>query len=339
MQKELFEDLNNSVVLVTGATGLIGSALIRTLSEAADEFSLKMSILAQVRNEEKAKAVLGNLLEREDVNLLVSGMEEIDTECDYIVHAAGPTTSKYFVEHPVETIHSIVMGTDQILALAKKNKVKNMVYLSSMEEYGNPQTEDKLMTEEKCGFIDHLSLRSSYPEGKRMAEALCASYAAEYQVNVCIARLAQTFGPGVPFTDNRMFMQFARSAIHGTDIVLHTSGQSKSNFCFLSDAVNAILLLLKKGKPGEAYNVCNDKETRRIKEIAALVAAEIAGGRISVVFDIPESQNTYGYASDVEMQLCSDKLTGLGWKPEVSMKEAYERLIDYLKPMEENAQS
>ncbi len=327
----LFDELKESSILITGATGMIGSMMIRVLAEENDANDANIKIIGQVRNEDKARELLGSMVDRLDVQLICSETFDFNVDCDYIIHTACPTSSKYFVEHPVETIDASLHSTRNMLTLANKNKVKGMVYLSSMEEYGEPYISGQIMSEEDCGYIDHLNTRSCYPESKRMCECYCSSFAAEYGTNVMIARLAQTFGAGVPLEDNRVFMQFARSVIEGKDIVLHTEGKSMSNFCYLSDALTGILTILLNGNPGEAYNVCNDKESRTILEIANLVAYTIGKDKIKVVLDIPKSDYDYGYAKNVTMRLCSDKLCSLGWVPEVGIEEAYIKLIVYLK--------
>ena len=324
--KGLMEPFGNKRVLVTGATGLIGSMLIKTLHSANEEYGLEIDIVGLARSEERARKVLGDVLDH--VALICSDDFNIETNCDYIFHTSSPTTSKFFVEHPVETIDTILTGTKAMLELAKKSSA-TLVYLSSMEEYGVPFTPGEVMTEDKVGIIDHLNVRSCYPEGKRMCECMCVAYASEYGVETKIVRLAQTFGAGIPLTDNRVSMQFAKSVAEGKDIVLHTEGKSVSNFCYLSDAIFGILTVAVKGEKGEAYNVCNDAETRSIFQIAKLVAEEVAEGRISVVKDIPENVNL-GYAPDNTMQLSSEKLKRLGWLPKVGMEEGYRRLIRYI---------
>jgi UDP-glucuronate decarboxylase len=147
-------------------------------------------------------------------------------------------------------------------------------------------------------------------------------------MDVKVARLAQTFGAGIPLTDNRTPMQFARAAIEGKDIVLHTEGKSISNFVYLVDAITGILTILEKGKAGQAYNVCNDKETRSVREIAELVKDKVSGGKIEVKV---EKKENMGYAPDVAMYIDSGKLRSLGWKAGVGMAEAYRRLIEYLR--------
>lgn len=324
--KELMESFVSKKVLVTGATGLIGSMLLKTLDSANKEYGLNVDIVGLARSEERARKVLGDVVDH--VSMIYANDFSIEPNCDCIFHTASPTTSKYFVEHPVETIDTILTGTKDMLELAKKNNA-TLVYLSSMEQYGVPYVPRTVMTEDKVGVIDHLNVRSCYPEGKRMCECMCAAYASEYDVDAKIVRLAQTFGAGIPLTDNRVSMQFARSVVEGNDIVLHTEGKSVSNYCYLSDAISGILTVAAKGEKGEAYNVCNDAETRSIYEIAELVAEEVAGGTIKVVKDIPEGAN-FGYAPDNTMMLCSEKIRKLGWEPKVRMADGYKRLIGYL---------
>ena len=320
-KKELFEHLRNSSVLVTGATGLIGSMLVKTVLEANEAYGLNIKLTGQIRDREKAVRIFGELTDRFTLSLTDS------VPCNYIVHTVSPTTSKFFIEHPVETIRASVESAISVLEVARKNKA-SVVYLSSMEQYGVPFTSGEQMTEEKTGIIDHLNVRSSYSESKRLCECLCASYACEYGVDVKIARLAQTFGAGVSLSDHRMPMQFARSVVEERDIVLHTEGKSVSNFVYLTDAIAGILLLLSRQDPGSAFNICNDGETRSVREIAELVADKVANGKIAVQI---EKQDNLGYAPDNTFHLNSDKLRSLGWKPEVGMEEAYRRLAEYLR--------
>ena len=318
--KELFSALGGSTVLVTGATGLIGSVLVKTLLAANAEYNLGIKLIGQIRNPEKAKTLFGEAYDQ------ITFVSDPHVACDYIIHTVSPTTSKFFIEHPVETIQISVGTAMEVLEVAKENNA-NVVYLSSMEQYGVPYEAGQTMTEDKVGVIDHLSVRSSYSESKRLCECLCVSYAAEYGVDVKIARLAQTFGAGVPLTDNRMPMQFARAAAEGHDIVLHTEGKTISNFVYLADAIVAILTIMEKGQAGEAYNICNDKETRSVRDIAELVSTEVAGGAIQTRIEI---QGGMGYAPDVAMYLDSSKLRALGWEAKVDMAEAYTRLVSYL---------
>lgn len=323
------EFFRNSCVLITGATGLIGSLLTRSLALINRELSLNMQIILFVRSEEKAQAVFGNLLDREDISLCIGDildLPQIDKRVDYIFHTASVTASKTFVTRPVETLNIAIDGTRNILELAKILSAKGVVYVSSMEAFGITDAKKDKIKEEDLGYIDILSVRSSYSEGKRICETISAAYAAEYGVPVKIARLAQTFGAGVSSQDTRVFAAFTKSALKGEDIVLHTRGESVGNYCYTADAITALITILCYGKSGEAYTVANEQASMKIKDVAALVSEAVSKGHSKVVFDIPESTLTYGYAPDVTMRLSSQKLQALGWKPTVDLKEMFIRL-------------
>ncbi len=329
-----FSEFSDKTILVTGATGLIGSLLVKSLLYCSKEKGLNVKIVAIVRNIEKANEVFNNYICDclQFINCdLSNSVLDVDEKIDYIIHTAAITTSKDMIAYPVDNIKLAVNGTINVLELAHKNNVQGMVYLSSMEVYGQMNVESHLVKEDELGYIDISSVRSCYPEGKRICECLCNSYAKQYNVNVVSARLAQTFGPGISKNENRVFAQFAKSVINNTDIVLHTKGLSEGNYVYTADAIRAILLLLIKGTKGEAYNVVNEKNHMTISQMANMVAEEIAEKKISVIFDIPANSESLGYAADTKMHLSSSKINNIGWKPLVELREMYKFLIDYLR--------
>ena len=322
--------LSNKSILITGATGLIGSQIVKTLLLFNDKCNANIDIIGVARNVEKADNVFGNWRSRKDLSMLFTDItKEIIFEkgIDFIIHGANTTLSKEYVDKPVETAQTIINGTDNILKFAVIQNIKSMIYLSSMEMYGIPDEKCSCMHENMAGYIDTLNVRSSYSEGKRMAETLCACYCKEYGVPVKVARLAQVFGADVSFKDNRVFVQFAMSAIKQKDIVLHTKGESYGNYCYTRDAVVAILMLLNRGMNGEAYNVVNEATNMKIKDMAEMVTDKIANGDIDVIYDIPDAAMKYGYAPDVALKLSSEKTNKLGWKSEVGLEEMYRRMI------------
>ena len=333
-----WDSLRDSRVLITGATGLIGSLLCRTLLAANDAKGLNMHILGLVRSLEKAEAILPGLSGREDVTLIRGDITEpVGTGCgaDYIFHCAGITASGTMIAKPVETLMTAVEGTRNMLELAREGQVRAFVYVSSMEVYGAFSDPGHAVTEEASGYVDPLEVRSNYPVSKRLCENMCIAYYTEYGVPVRVARLAQTFGAGILPGENRIFAQFARSVIKGEDIILHTKGLSEGNYCYTGDTVRGLLTIALAGKSGEAYNVSNPETHTTIGEMAQMVCRDIAGGAVKVVYDIPKS-NPFGYAADTRMKLDSGKLQALGWKPEVGLREAYERMIGSIREMEKD---
>lgn len=316
----LSSDLADARFMITGATGLIGSTLVRCLL-AMDN---NISITIPVRSQEKAIALYGADASR--LNIVECDLMEycatLNEEFDYIIHCASPTAGSYMNEHPVETYELAVETTRALLQYSRKHPVKGMVYVSSLEYYGQ-NFNDHVITEDFLGYVDATSPRSSYPLGKRAAEYLCASYAQEYGVNVKIARLTQTFGAGVSPDDNRVFAQFARSVINGTDIVMHTKGESAKPYCYTTDCASAIFTILLKGANGEAYNVANQDTYISIRELAEFLRDNFNPNIKVIIDEHPEM----GYAPVTKLNLSANKLLGLGWKPVNGLKDMFAKLI------------
>lgn len=318
--KNIINDFDMSVfdgktILVTGATGLIGKLCVKSLLNSG----YNTQVIALVRDEEKAKNIFG---ESKRLTYLVQDINQrINTtrRVDYIIHAASTTSSKDFVEKPVETIYTAINGSRNVLEFAKNKRLEGMVYLSSLEIYGVNEKEN--IKERDYGYIDILNPRSSYSESKKMVETMCISYGTEYGVPVKIARLAQTFGAGVSISDNRVFAQFAKAIINKENIILHTKGETKRNYCYTTDAVRGIFTILTKGENNNAYNVANENSYCSISEMAHLLENEYT----KVEYKIDEVNR--GYNPTVKIALNTEKLNALGWEAKVNLKEMFERLI------------
>lgn len=318
--------------LITGVTGLIGSLCTRLLLERNRTANAGISILALVRNEEKARSMLGEYGEDDGLRYIVQDVCDfsISEPCDYIIHTACPTASSFFAAHPVETADAIVLGTRRILEYATSVKSSSVVYVSSMEVYGNGNSEpglDHLLTEADTGYVNPCSIRSCYPEGKRMAENYCASFASEYGTPVKVARLAQTFGPGIPKNDTRLFAQVARCAMNDTDLVLKTTGASTRMYSYTTDAVAGIMTALLCGENGVSYNVANPSTYSSVREMAERVITRFSEGGAKLVIDVDPNAP---YPPEHHLPLDVSKLQALGWSPTVGLEEMYRNLIDYL---------
>ncbi|MCD7749655.1 MAG: NAD-dependent epimerase/dehydratase family protein, partial [Oscillospiraceae bacterium] len=321
-QKQIpWQQLRGKTVFLTGGTGLIGSTLVSGLLYANQVHGLDLTVVLLVRNIERAKAQFAAQLGDSNALQMVEGTVEhlpaLSMPIDYLIHGASPTASTYFVEHPVETIFTAVNGTENLLKLAQEKGVKGFIYLSSMEMYGTVRTEQPL-SEEDVGYLNPLVVRNCYPESKRMCEAMCAAYASEYGLNAKSVRLAQTFGPGVAADDRRVFAEFGRCAVNRQDIILQTEGKSKHCYVYTMDAASGILTALLLGEPGRTYNVANPATYSSIREMADMVARELADGEIGVKIAATE-ESRRKYPADHFLNLQSDALNALGWTPTVGL--------------------
>ena len=323
-QNRIFDEFDSKSILITGSTGLIGSELALGILCANRLRNLNIKVIALVRNEEKAKKIFEKVLENPNLEIIVQNVNQpltYEGKVDYIIHTANTTSSTDFVTKPVETIMTIINGTKNMLDYAKKVSAKSFLYLSSLEVYGTILSETPLK-ESEYGKLEILSSRNSYSEGKRLAENLCISYSCEYGLNTKIARLAQTFGAGVTKDDNRVFAQFAKSVINKTNIVLHTKGETVRNYCYITDAVSALLTILLKGKDQVAYNVANPNTAISIKDMAGIAAEK---GEVEVKYEIDNKER--GYNPVVKIILDTAELEKLGWEAWIDLDEMFERLI------------
>lgn len=326
----LVKPLENKRVLVTGASGLIGTQIGKGLILCNKKYGTHVNVLLHDIFEDKLVERYGEDLKREEVEVMVSDIREgfsYEKDVDYIIHCASNTSSKFFVTNPVETISILMEGTKNTLEFAKEKNVKGFVYLSSLEIYGDVFDEKEKISEDSYHFLDFLNIRSSYPEGKRMCECLCSAYASEYNLPIFIARLAQTIGADVNPNDNRAFAEFARCAVLGNNIVLKSKGGTIRNYCDIADTTVALFYILTKGEKGNAYNVANRSTLCSIKELAELYC-KLSKHDIHLEFDLSKNPEELGYQHEIKVNLDPSKIEALGWRPVYSLKNTVQKLID-----------
>lgn len=283
-------------ILITGATGLIG----REVSWKCQSGGMN---------------VIGISSKDCDIRQNININEPID----YVVHLASPTKSSFFVEHPVETIDIIFNGTKNILELARDKKVESIVIASSIEAYGKNIT-DNFLDEKSYSTLDINDIRSSYALGKVGAEFLSKSYFAEYNMPVKVARLATVIPNAISDNDNRLIPFAIRSAKRDGRITLDTGGEKKGTYISLQDAASALLYILTSGVDGEVYNISHPNGYYSVKQIVELIASNV-GSKIE--FGGSEQSK---YPSSSNWNMSPNKLMKLGWRPEVTIPEALERL-------------
>ncbi len=324
MTDEQWKALDHTGILITGVTGLIGSVVVRYLLRAQKERELTIRIYGLARSEARVRAVYSEA-EIQQIRILYGDVEQplqVTEQIGYILHGANPTGSRYFIEHPVETIRTALRGTENLLEFAKSRNVRGFVFLSSMEIYGLPEKGHRV-TESDRGAFDPTGIRNCYPMSKQLCENLVCAYAAEYGVPAKILRLTQTFGPGVVYDDGRVFAEFARCAIEGRPIVLKTKGETERCYLHTEDAADAALTVLTAGKAGEAYHAANESTYCSILQMAQMVA-----GRYGTSVEVREQDtSSLGYAGTLYMDLDTAKLQSLGWKATKGLPEMYDDMI------------
>lgn len=323
-----WEKLKNSKVLITGASGMIGSSMARVLTVVKEKYRIDMEIYALVRNPHRLPEDI-----RDKVRVIkhdVTQPLETGEAFDYIIHAASPASPLIMKDDPVGTIAANTLGAFYTLDLARKSRAKGYLFISSREIYGQPYGDQKEFKEDTYGFVDPLSPRSCYPEGKKAAETMCASFKAQYGLNVKIARLAHTYGPGMSVDDGRVQADFLRDVINHRNILLKSEGKPVRTYTYVSDAVSAIFYILFNSCE-MVYNISSRESTVSIRQLAETLAEAYPERNLKLVFDIPKGNVNTGTAPFTLGILNSERLQKLGWKPAYSLKEGLMRTVEYLE--------
>lgn len=322
--------LENKSIMITGASGLIGSYLIDILMHYNKVKDGNIKIHAIVRNLDKAKerfkeskSSLLHLI-KQDISL----PNNFDFPVDFIIHAASNANPVAFSTDPIGTIKANVNGTMYLLEYAEEYNVQKFLYLSSSEIYGEPIEPNTIYTEGKMGIIDPMNPRACYTESKRMAENILVNYSKQYGVPINIARIGFAYGPTFTDSDNRVIPQFVRNAIKNEPIILKSTGSLVRSYIYMYDVSSGIFKILSEGKIGEAYNIANSESNVSIKEIAETVAQKSS---VDLIFDLPKEEKEKGYAPFSMGLIDAKKLEGLGWKPVFDIEMGIGSIIETYK--------
>ena len=327
--------LNGKTILITGAYGMLASYIVYFLCYLKEKKNINVHIIAQCRNPKKAEDRFRDFLNKEYFKIITANLLkplDMDESINYIIHAAGGANARLYATNPVEVIEPNVIGTYHLLQLAMSNPVEGLLYFSSGDIYGQLENLE-YVTEESIGKIDPLNEHSCYGESKRIAETMCKAFWTEYKVPVMIARISHTYGLTMDIeNDPRVFATFMRNAIWGEDIVMLSDGSAKRPFCYLADAVAAYFYILFKGKPGEAYNVCNSEEFLSIREFAEIAARLNEKQSLKVICKARAQTDTY-LESPVRMDIntSNQKLKELGMEFHFTTLQGMRKVYQYIR--------
>jgi len=323
-----WECFRNKTVLVTGATGRLGMYFVEAISKADIDWNLNLTIIVLARSREKLEKVFGESLHLPNIHTLVQDIVEPihwDGEVHYILHTAGLASPQDFTNWPVDTLWGHVQGTRNVLELAREKKSEKVLYVSTVEIYGEWNQKEGIK-EDDTGSMRCDNARACYPEAKRLCETMLASYEAQYQIPYVGVRLCHTFGPGISLEDGRAFSEFIRNVIRGEDIVLQTEGSAVRTYTYVADAVGAMLLALTKGKE-HYYNIANLNNLISIRDLAELIAGFDKNGKVKVQYREKEEQKLKYLPFHLGI-MNVDRILKLGWRPQVGLEEAFRYTLE-----------
>lgn len=320
-----WNELKGKNILITGATGLIGSTLVEVLMSHA---GIDYHVYASGRNESKIRTLFAKYIDSPFFHFIRYDVREpLSCNIDFhiIVAGAGVASPQLYATDPVSVMKSNFNGVDNLFTYGIEHGLEKFLYISSGEIYG--EGDGRVFTEDYSGYVNCATLRACYPSAKRATESLCIAYAHQYGIDVRIARPCHIYGPNFTDSDRRVYAQFIRNVLAGQDIVMKSTGSQYRSWCYVVDCVSALMYILLNGENGEAYNIADESSNITIKELAETIA-EITGKR--VVVELPTDVEKSGFNVVTKSLFSVAKLHTLGWKVSGSLSSKIGNTIDAL---------
>jgi len=302
--------------LVTGGAGFLGSHLCERLLRDGHEvvcldnlFSGKRGNVAHLRGNGNFEMV------RHDI------VEPILLEVDRIFHLACPASPVHYQYNPVKTIKTSVMGTINMLGLAKRVRAR-ILLTSTSEVYGDPEQHPQ--TESYWGHVNPIGVRSCYDEGKRVAECLMMDYHRQNNVDIRIVRIFNTYGPRMAINDGRVVSNFCVAALRGEELPIYGDGKQTRSFAYVDDMIDAIVRMMDAEDVIGPINIGNPDEFT-ILELASL-AIELARSNSKLVFNPAQPDDPMRRRPDITLAR-----KHLGWEPKTPLREGLARTMEHFR--------
>ena len=303
-------------ILVTGGAGFLGSHLCeRLLKDGHEVVCLDNFFTGRRRNIHALMESRNFELVRHDV------VEPILLEIDRVYHLACPASPIHYQYNPVKTIKTSVIGTHNMLGLAKRVKARFLL-ASTSEVYGDPKVHPQ--TEDYWGNVNPIGIRSCYDEGKRVAETFTMDYHRQNRLEVRIVRIFNTYGPRMLADDGRVVSNFIVQALRGDDIPVYGEGSQTRSFCYVDDLIEGLVRMMNAEDFSGPVNLGNPEEFT-ILDLAKKIIA-LTGSRSKIVHKPLPSDDPTQRQPDIA--LAQRKL---GWQPTVGVDDGLKRTIDYFR--------
>lgn len=331
--KQEAKALDGKTILISGGSGFIGSyinAVLYLLNKKIFKNKCKVISIDNYITGSRKNFLL-DIKDKNfqfldgDIRLPVITNEKVD----YIIHAAGLASPFYYKKYPLETIESAILGSKNLLELARITKPESFLLFSSSEIYGDPDPEFVPTPETYAGHVSSVGPRACYDESKRLAETLCITYNQIYNVPIKIIRPFNIYGPGMKHIDYRVIPTFIYNGLKGKDLPVHDKGIQTRTFCYISDAITAIFKVLISGRKGEVYNIGNDKPEIGMFELAQIISEMLGNGVKPKRKNYPQN-----YPAGEPQRRCPD-LTKIkshfNYEPRIDLETGLKQTISWFK--------
>lgn len=326
LKKKVFPE--KSRWLITGAGGFLGSQILNVLSRAREKgYDCEVvAVDSTIRGNKRDWYFTSALSVEHDVTQPFPDLGEFT----HILHLASIASPKFYRKYPLETLNANYLGTVNILDIAKKSGSK-VLLVSSSEVYGDPAAGDIPTKESYRGNVSSIGPRACYDEGKRVMETLGWIYNEEYGLNIKIARPFNFYGPGMRLDDGRVLPDFINSIISKENLVIHSDGLPTRSFCYVSDALRALLQITLDSPPWGIFNVGNDETETSVLELAQM-CSELGnefGWKGKILQKKSEDLQYLVNNPQRRMPDITKIKENLHWTPEISLENGIRRSLEH----------
>ena len=310
-------------ILVTGGAGFLGSHLCDKLIEQGHDVICVDNLFTGRKDN------IRHLLHHPNFEFIRHDITEpIYIEVDQIYNMACPASPVHYQYNPIKTAKTSVMGTLNMLGLAKRVRAR-ILQASTSEVYGDPEVHPQ--SEQYRGCVNPIGIRSCYDEGKRMAETFCFDYKRQHDIEIKVARIFNTYGPRMSLNDGRVVSNFITQALDDLDITLYGDGVQTRSFCYVDDLIDGLIKLMDS--PKEFTGPCNlgNPEELSIEQLAKKII-QLSGSSTKIVYRPLPQDDPMQRRPDIGLAMKE-----LGWSPCICLNEGIKKTIRYFKEIKQKS--
>ncbi len=319
--------IKNKKILITGGNSFIVSYFIKILFLLNNSKKLNVSVDCTTRNKNKTKKLYDKRYTKNFLKIYkISLLKKINlkNKYNYIIHAASLSSPKFFKNNPIDVVLPNILGTINLLKFSEKKKIDRFIYFSTTGVNGFVDDKARPISENIYGSLDPTLISNSYLESKRMGENLCYAWYSQKKIPVQIVRPSITYGPGIQLDDGRSYADFISNVVQNKNLVLSSKGSAIRNYCYISDFISGLILMMTKGKTGESFNIANEKEIS-IKNLANLIVNKFFKERkLKVIYS---KKNNFLRVNFKRTTVSTKKIRSLGWKVLTSLEDGFKRTV------------